>query len=169
MPRRRILFRPASRSHPLFLPNPPGVDEIPPTTITLARTSGFGLDDVVYPKGGAEAEEIELPGNTQAFTDTPIYSRTNGYVKDWYVDIGARVKQGQLLAVIETPELDRQLRQAKADLLTAEANNRIAQARARRVHALLPTQSVSAHVRSGCNWASAMTQPLKKPRRPASI
>ena len=79
----------------------------------MAMNSAIPSVNVVYPKGGAEAEEIELPGNTQAFTDTPIYARTNGYVKHWYVDIGARVKQGQLLAVIETPELDQQLQQAR--------------------------------------------------------
>src|SRR3984957_20648259 len=88
----------------------------------VAMNSAIPSVNVVFPKGGAEAEEIALPGNTQAFTDTPIYARTNGYVKHWYVDIGARVKQGQLLAEIETPELDQQLQQAKADLKNAEAN-----------------------------------------------
>src|SRR6202012_3080857 len=72
----------------------------------VAMNSAIPFVNVVYPKSGAEGEEIELPGNTQAFTDTPIYARTNGYVKHWYVDIGARVKRSQLLAVIETPELD---------------------------------------------------------------
>jgi RND family efflux transporter MFP subunit len=99
--------------------------------------------NIVYPKGGAEAEEIELPGNTEAFTDTPIYARTSGYVKAWYVDIGARVRQGQLLAVIETPELDQQLRQAKADLENALANLQIAQITATRWQNLLKTDSVS--------------------------
>jgi RND family efflux transporter MFP subunit len=109
----------------------------------VAMSSAVPFVDVVYPKGGAEAEEIELPGNTQAFTDTPIYARTNGYVKDWYVDIGARVKKGQLLAVIETPELDQQLRQAKADLKNAEANLEIADITATRWQNLLKTDSVS--------------------------
>jgi RND family efflux transporter MFP subunit len=109
----------------------------------VAMTSAIPSVNVVYPKGGAKAEEIELPGNTQAFTDTPIYARTNGYVKDWYVDIGARVKQGQLLAVIETPELDQQLRQAKADLNNAEANLQIADITATRWQNLLKTDSVS--------------------------
>ena len=63
-----------------------------------------------------------LPGNTQAFTDAPIYSRTNGYLKRWYVDIGSRVKKGQLLAEIDTPEVNQQLRQARADLGTKQAN-----------------------------------------------
>jgi multidrug efflux pump subunit AcrA (membrane-fusion protein) len=64
----------------------------------VAMNSAIPSVNVVFPKGGVEAEEIELPGNTVAFTDTPIYARTNGYVKHWYVDIGARVRQGQLLA-----------------------------------------------------------------------
>ena len=65
--------------------------------------------DVIQPKQGAPHQEIVLPGNIQAFTDAPIYARTNGYLKKWYVDIGARVKAGQLLAVIDTPEVDQQL------------------------------------------------------------
>jgi multidrug efflux pump subunit AcrA (membrane-fusion protein) len=109
----------------------------------VAISSAIPFVNVVNPKGGAQAEEIELPGNTQAFTDTPIYARTNGYVRNWYVDIGARVKQGQLLAVIETPELDQQLRQAKADLKSAEANLQIADITATRWQNLLKTDSVS--------------------------
>jgi RND family efflux transporter MFP subunit len=110
----------------------------------VAVNSAIPFVNVVYPKGGAaEAEEIELPGNTQAFTDTPIYARTNGYIKRWYVDIGTRVEQGQLLAEIETPELDRQLRQAKADLKNAEANLQIADITATRWQNLLKTDSVS--------------------------
>ena len=68
------------------------------------------------------AREIVLPGNMQAFTLAPIYARTTGYVKAWYHDIGAHVHKGELLAVIETPELDQQLAQAKADLATAQSN-----------------------------------------------
>jgi RND family efflux transporter MFP subunit len=109
----------------------------------VARNAAEPFVNVVYPKGGAKAEEIELPGNTQAFTDTPIYARTNGYIKNWYVDIGARVKQGQLLAVIETPELDQQLLQARADLENAEANLQIADITATRWQNLLKTDSVS--------------------------
>jgi multidrug efflux pump subunit AcrA (membrane-fusion protein) len=109
----------------------------------VAMNSSIPSVDVVYPKGGAEAEEIELPGNTQAFTDTPIYARTSGYVKRWNVDIGARVRQGQLLAVIETPELDQQLQQAKANLENAEANLQIADITATRWQNLLKTDSVS--------------------------
>ena len=85
---------------------------------------------VIYPKESAPTEEVVLPGNTQAFTDTPIYARTSGYLQRWYVDIGARVKAGQLLADIETPEVDQQLQQARADLQTAQANLALAKSTA---------------------------------------
>ena len=98
---------------------------------------------VVSPTPGAPTQEILLPGTTQAFTDAPIFARTNGYVKGWYFDIGAHVKQGQLLAEIETPEVDQQLEQARADLETARANLRQAQITADRWRALLETDSVS--------------------------
>lgn len=98
---------------------------------------------VIHPKLGAPQTEIVLPGNVQAFIDSPIYARTNGYLKQWYVDIGARVKSGQLLATIETPELDQQLDQARADLNTAEANYRLARITADRYQDLLKTDSVS--------------------------
>ena len=107
------------------------------------QASAIPFVDVVYPKGGSDRGEIALPGNTQAFTDTPIYARTSGYVQHWYADIGARVKQGQLLALIETPELDEQLRQARADLENAQANLEIAQITAARWQNLLKTDSVS--------------------------
>ena len=98
---------------------------------------------VVYPQPGAPTAEIVLPGNTQAFTDAPIFARTNGYMKSWHVDIGTRVKKGQLLAEIETPEVDQQLQQARADLETAQANLRQAEITADRWQALLKTDSVS--------------------------
>ncbi len=99
--------------------------------------------NVVYPKPDAPTDEIVLPGNTQAFTDAPIYARTSGYVKNWHVDIGTRVKKAQLLAVIETPEVDQQLQQGRADLQTANANLRQAEITAERWQALLKTDSVS--------------------------
>src|SRR2546426_826721 len=86
---------------------------------------------------------MRLPGTTQAFTDAPLFARTSGYVKAWYFDIGAHVKQGQLLAEIESPEVDQQLEQARADLETAQANLRQAQITADRWQALLETDSVS--------------------------
>ena len=72
---------------------------------------------VIRPERGAPQEEIVLPGTMQAFTDAPIYARTNGYLKKWYVDIGTHVRAGQLLAEIDTPELDQQLQQARADMV----------------------------------------------------
>src|ERR1700722_2931892 len=98
---------------------------------------------VVGPTSGAALEEIVLPGTAQAFIDTPIFARTNGYLKKWYFDIGAHVEQGQLLAVIDTPELDQQLGQARANLKTAQANERLAQITAARWQNLLTTDSVS--------------------------
>jgi RND family efflux transporter MFP subunit len=99
--------------------------------------------NVVAPKAGAASEEIVLPGTTQAFIDTPIFARTSGYLKKWYFDIGAHVEQGDLLAVIETPELDQQLDQARANLKTAQANERLAEITATRWQNLLKTDSVS--------------------------
>jgi RND family efflux transporter MFP subunit len=98
---------------------------------------------VVHPIAGAPLQEVVLPGNTQAFTDTPIYARTSGYLRKWYFDIGAGVKQGELLADIETPEVDRQLQQAHADLQTAQANYHLAETTATRWEFLLKTNSVS--------------------------
>ena len=98
---------------------------------------------VIHPRRTAPVDELVLPANVQAYIDSPIYARTNGYLKDWFVDIGARVKQGQLLAEIETPEVDQQLRQARADLQTAEANQALAKITADRYTGLLKTDSVS--------------------------
>jgi RND family efflux transporter MFP subunit len=108
-----------------------------------AMESAVPVVEVVYPKAGTNSPEITLPGNTQAYNDTPIYARTSGYVKQWFVDIGAHVKGGQLLATIETPELDQQLEQARADLKTAQANLQIAQITAARWQRLVKTNSVS--------------------------
>jgi len=99
--------------------------------------------NVIAPQPGAPTQEISLPGRTQAFTDTSIFARTSGYVKGWHFDIGAHVKQGQLLAEIESPEVDQQLQQARADLATAQANLRQAQITADRWSALLESDSVS--------------------------
>jgi len=98
---------------------------------------------VVFPREGAPTQEIVLPGNTQAFSDAPIYARTSGYLKHWYFDIGAHVQKGQLLAEIETPEVDQQLQQARADLHTAQANLNIAKITAARWQDLVSTGSVS--------------------------
>ena len=98
---------------------------------------------VVSPKQTAPADEIILPGNVQPFITSPIYSRTNGYLKKWYFDIGAHVKQGQLLAVIETPEVDQQLQQARSNLLTAQANLELASITKARYQGLLKSNAVS--------------------------
>jgi RND family efflux transporter MFP subunit len=98
---------------------------------------------IVHPERKSPAEEVVLPGNIQAFIDAPIYARTNGYLKKWYFDIGAHVKQGQLLAEIETPEVDQQLQQARADLTTNEADLRLAQITADRYVNLFKTDSVA--------------------------
>jgi RND family efflux transporter MFP subunit len=98
---------------------------------------------VTHPTTSALSDELALPGNTQAFVDTPIYARTNGYLKNWYFDIGAHVHKGQLLAVIETPELDQQLQSAQADLKTAQANLDLANTTSARYQNLLKTNSVS--------------------------
>jgi RND family efflux transporter MFP subunit len=98
---------------------------------------------VVYPTGGGASGTLNLPGNVQAFVDTPIYSRTNGYLKKWYFDIGAHVQKGQLMATIETPEVDQQLQAAEADLKVAQANVNLANITAGRYTNLLKSNSVS--------------------------
>ncbi len=98
---------------------------------------------VSHPIVTGEAGEIALPGNTQAFNDTPIYARTNGYLKKFFVDIGQHVSQGQLMAIIETPEVDQQLQVAQADLKSAQANLSLADTTAERYQNLLKQDSVS--------------------------
>jgi RND family efflux transporter MFP subunit len=98
---------------------------------------------VTRPKLSDPSEEVVLPGDMQAFSDSPIYARTNGYLRRWHSDIGARVQAGQLLAEIETPEVDQQLQQARADLESAQANYRLAQSTAVRWQGLLKKESVS--------------------------
>jgi multidrug efflux system membrane fusion protein len=88
-------------------------------------------------------EELVLPGTVQAFIESAIYARTNGYLKAWYTDIGSAVKKGELLAEIETPEVDQQLTQAVADLATARANEALSQTTNTRWKELLKTESVS--------------------------
>jgi RND family efflux transporter MFP subunit len=99
--------------------------------------------NVTHPASAAPLQEIVLPGNTQAFTDSPIHARTNGYLTHWYFDIGARVKKGDLLADIETPEIDQQLQQAQAQLETAQANFELAKTTSDRWQFLLKSNSVS--------------------------
>jgi RND family efflux transporter MFP subunit len=98
---------------------------------------------VVSPKRTAPAQEIILPGNVQPFITSPVYARTNGYLRKWYFDIGAHVKQGQLLAVIETPEVDQQLEQSISNLDTARANLALAEITKNRYQGLLKSNAVA--------------------------
>lgn len=99
--------------------------------------------NVTHPHSDGNVEELVLPGDVRAWADAPVYARTSGYLKRWLVDIGTPVKAGQLLAEIDTPEVDQQLAQARADLGTAQANNQLAQSTAARWKDLLATESVS--------------------------
>jgi len=99
--------------------------------------------NVTHPSVSGGDGEVALPGNTMAFDDTPIYARTNGYIKQWFVDIGQHVTKGQLMATIETPELDEQLQVAKADLKSAQADLNLANTTSERYQNLLKSDSVS--------------------------
>lgn len=107
------------------------------------KANAIPVVTVVHPEATSKAQEIELPGTTQAFTEAPIYARTSGYLKKWYLDIGAHAKQGQLLAEIETPELDQQLEQAQNDLKTAQANLQLADVTMNRWVYLLKSNVIS--------------------------
>ena len=96
-----------------------------------------------HPSQGAQAQELRLPANTQAFVDTPIYSRTNGYLQKWFADIGTTVTRGQLLAIVQTPEVDQQVQQAEAQVNTARANEQLAETTANRWKNLLAKNAVS--------------------------
>jgi RND family efflux transporter MFP subunit len=101
-----------------------GIDSrIKAASIVKQETADLAIPavSVTHPRLGESKQELVLPGNLQAFTFAPIYARTSGYLKKWYFDIGAKVKAGQVLAEIEAPELDQQLRQAKANLQQAQA------------------------------------------------
>ena len=113
---------------------------------TLQRqTDALAAPDVqvATPVLGQPSQEVVLPGNMDAYTDSPIYARTSGYLKQWFFDIGASVKKGQLLAIIESPEVDQQLAQAKADLATAQANAGNAKVQSSRYQDLLKDNAVS--------------------------
>jgi len=110
---------------------------------TETRDLAIPTVSVIHPKQGAPHQELVLPGNIRAFIDAPIYARTNGYLKNWYVDIGGHVKSGRLLAEIDTPEVDQQLQQARANLNTAQANYRLSQITANRYQDLKNTDSVA--------------------------
>jgi RND family efflux transporter MFP subunit len=131
----------------------------------LARTTQEMAAPVVIalaPKQGAPIDTFTLPGNVTAYTDSPIYARTSGYLTKWYYDIGSHVKKGALLAEIATPELDQQLIQAEADLGTAQANAKNAQAQAQRYQGLVGTNAVSQQdTETFANQASATQSAVK--------
>jgi RND family efflux transporter MFP subunit len=108
-----------------------------------AKAAAIPTVDVTHPFAARLSPELSLPGNAQAYVETPIYSRTDGYLKSWYFDIGARVKAGQLMAVIETPELDEQLQVAQAQLKSSQANLDLANITSARYQNLLKSNSVS--------------------------
>src|SRR5438477_13010174 len=98
---------------------------------------------VIHASVESAEEDLVLPGTMEAFVESPIYARTNGYLKKWYHDIGSRVQKGDLLADIDTPEVDEQLSQARADLATAQANAHLSEITASRYAELLKTDGVS--------------------------
>jgi RND family efflux transporter MFP subunit len=109
----------------------------------VTRANSTPTVRIVYPTISGTSSEIALPGNTQAFDDTPIYARTSGYLKQWFVDIGQHVTKGQLMATIETPELDEQLQVAQADLKSTQADLNLANTTSERYQNLLKSDSVS--------------------------
>jgi RND family efflux transporter MFP subunit len=110
---------------------------------TYTNSTAAPTVSLITPKPGASAREIVLPGNIQAHTVAAIYARTTGYVKSWSYDIGSHVRKGDLLAVIETPELDQQLAQSKADLVSAQSNASLAKVTAERYQGLMKQNAVS--------------------------
>ena len=115
---------------------------------------------VVTPKRTAPSQEIILPGNIQPFVTSPIYARTDGYLKKWYFDIGAHVKAGDLLAIIQTPEVDEQLSQARSTLETAQANLRLSQITRERYQSLLAKHAVAQQDFDNANGAYAANQAI---------
>lgn len=110
---------------------------------TTTTTAAIPTVNTTYPSGGAADQSVILPGNVQAFTEAPIYARTNGYLKKWFFDIGAHVRHGQLLAIIEAPEVDQQLEQSRAELERFQANSTLAGVTSDRWQALLAKHAVS--------------------------
>ena len=114
------------------------------TALTSQAAAQHALSvSVIKPRSAPAVQELLLPGSVMPYADASIYARTSGYLEHWYADIGARVKAGQTLAIIQTPELDAQLRQARADAATAQANFDYARVSAQRWQDMLKTQSVS--------------------------
>ena len=133
-------------------------------TVLAERTTELAAPSVIalIPKQGAPVDSFVLPGNVTAYTDSPIYARTSGYLTKWYFDIGARVSKGALLADIATPELDQQLSQTENDLVTAQANANNARIQAERYTDLVKTDAVSHQdTDTFVNQAAAMAAAVK--------
>ncbi len=113
---------------------------------TQTQSFSTPVVSVVNPKAAPAVQRIELPADVQAFQEASIFARTNGYLAHWYKDIGTQVPAGELLAYIETPEVDAQLQQARADEHTAQAQYDIAKVTADRWVGLLKTNAVSREV-----------------------
>jgi RND family efflux transporter MFP subunit len=111
--------------------------------VTTTRALEAESVSVVHPQPGAPDTDLVLPATLQAYSDSPIYARTDGYVAHWYTDIGAQVHQGQLLAVIDSPEVDQELNQARASLAQGQANMTLAKITANRYRELIKTDAVS--------------------------
>jgi RND family efflux transporter MFP subunit len=109
------------------------------------QTDVLAAPDVIIhpPVQGKVGQEIILPANVYAYSDATLFARTDGYLSKWYFDIGAHVRQGQLLAVIASPEVDKQLLQSRADLSTAEATAGLASTNSTRYQGLLTQNAVS--------------------------
>jgi RND family efflux transporter MFP subunit len=112
--------------------------------VKVTEEASTSTVDIIHASLDATGNELVLPGNAQAYSDTPIYARTSGFLKAWNFDIGAHVRKGQLLVELEAPEVDKQLMQARANLATAQSNHDIATIIAKRDERLLKTNSISA-------------------------
>ena len=135
-----------------------GIRERTDAATALAKTTEEAAVlsvDVVHPSYDGGRAELVLPGNAQAYEDTPVYARTSGYLRAWHFDIGARVKKGQLMAEIDAPEVDKQLLVARANLATAEANLNLDTITANRAERLLKTNSISTQERDNAVSAVA--------------
>ena len=115
---------------------------------------------VTAPKQTAPSQELILPGNMQPYVTSPIYARTDGYLKKWYFDIGAHVKAGDLLAIIQTPEVDEQLAQARSTLGTAQANLKLSQITQDRYQSLLAKHAVAQQDADNANGTYSANQAI---------
>jgi len=117
------------------------------STNELQRRSNEAAEmivSIIHPEGAALSTPLKLPGQTRAYIEAPIFAQTTGYLKKWYFDIGARVKTGEVLAEIDTPQVDQQYNQARAQLKVAEAARDLAEATLRRDQDLFNRKVIAA-------------------------